>query len=210
MILLKERTMIIRDKRIINLIEKSKSGQKKKYLSRTYVMKDLNGNFKTDYVVYAIIGIKEQFHRKPQTYYLTIIYPYPDLPNMTELIPIKDNQVEIIDPALPKSWISKTFNKPIRMISSQFGQEVVITSVSGYRYIVEELSILANLWDDGSWLPEKMIQLAKQSEDEISEIDFVQLDTNRIRKCKTNWFCLISRQSRYPERCDYTGIGLFL
>ena len=164
--------MIVRNKWIETLYKKSQTGKRKKtldeqgHLYNSQVLKNKEGMIPLDYEVYAIVRMKHYIYIKPRVYYLTIINQ--DFPERTDLIPVDEKDVEIIDSSLPKSWISKEFEKPIEVISSQFGQMFKIYKISGYRYIVEDMTIFANLWDDNySDLPERVLNLKKKSEEEV-------------------------------------------
>jgi hypothetical protein len=164
--------MIVRNKWIETLLKKSQTGKMKKYLDEqgclynSQVLKNKEGIIPLDYEVYAIVYIKEYLHFKPNGYFLTIINQ--DILRMAELLPVNERDAEIIDTSLPKSWINKDFKKPLEVISSQFLQTVIITKISGYRYIVEDLTIFASMWDDNySDVPERIIQLAKKSEEDM-------------------------------------------
>ncbi|TXT18375.1 MAG: hypothetical protein FD133_871 [Erysipelotrichaceae bacterium] len=163
--------MIVRNKWIENQLKKSQTGKMKKYLDEqgclynSQVLKNKEGIIPLDYEVYAIVQLK-RYLVKPSVYYLTIINQ--DFPKMSELIPVDERDVEIINPSLPKSWITTEFKKPLEIISSQFGQEFRISKVSGYRNITEDMTIFACLWDDNySDLPERVLKLANRSEEEL-------------------------------------------
>lgn len=166
--------MIIRDKSIVKELKRAESGKKKEYLAKEgrlhgiQVCMDKEGKIPVDYEVYAIVCLKESLIFKPCTYYVTIINQ--DDPRNIELSFVKEKDVEILDPSLPKSWISKSFDKPLEMISSEFGRGMVtITKISGYRCILEDLSLFAYIYEDSmDWLAEKFIVLAKQSEEDGS------------------------------------------
>lgn len=167
--------MIIRDKSIVKELKKAESGKRKEFLDnnrRLYsiqVYKDNEGKIPVDYEVYAIVSLKESLVFRPNTYYVTIINQ--DDPENIELRFVNEKYVEILDPSLPKSWISKSFDKQLEMISSDFfGRGMVtITKISGYRCILEDLSLFAYIYEDRTdWLAEKFTALAKQSEDDKS------------------------------------------